>query len=219
MSGFQRVEDPQAALAWIPAEVREDGDLCGMDATGWEDDTWILHDLTVPLDTRDPEQGPRARCRWRDVVETDLTALQGMARWPPNAMHLLKDQRWPDVCIEEGTFDGESRAALLEILTAVSGPSAQCFAYFGMVPANNYDRPTVLKGALSQVASLTSDGLPQWELSPSNWWPVDRSWFVWTDYDLTATRVSGSRNLIDQVRSHTALETLDWRGPVGGGGS
>jgi hypothetical protein len=91
-----------------------------MDVTGWEDDTWILHDLTVPLDPDDPEEGPRARCRWRDLADADLIALQRSAKWPPNAMYLLKGHRWPEICIEEGTFDGESRSALLEILTAVS---------------------------------------------------------------------------------------------------
>lgn len=28
-----------------------------MDAAGWEDDTWILHDLTVPIDLADREEG------------------------------------------------------------------------------------------------------------------------------------------------------------------
>jgi hypothetical protein len=55
--GFRPVADLQAALAWIPQDIREDGDVCGMDASGWEDDTWILHDLTVPIDLADREEG------------------------------------------------------------------------------------------------------------------------------------------------------------------
>lgn len=213
--GFQLVADPEAALAWIPQDVREEGDLCGMDVPGWEDDTWILHDLTVPIDLSDREEGPRFRRRWRDVTDKDLAAVSKARGWPPNSMYLIGNLHWPDIEVEEGVFGGESLAALLDIVGELSGPDVACFAYYGMVPANEYESLTVLEGTLSAIGGLTGNEDSFWGLSPSNWWPADRSWFVWTDYDLTATRVSGSRELIETVRSHPQLETLDWQWPEG----
>ncbi|WP_051433263.1 hypothetical protein [Promicromonospora kroppenstedtii] len=215
VGGFGPVADPQAALAWIPQDVREDGVTCGMDASGWEDDTWVLHDLTVPIDLADREEGPRVRRRWHDVTDEDLAAVSKARGWPPNAMYLIRKLHWPDVEVEEGVFDGESQTALLDIVSEFSGPDVACFAYYGMVPANEYERLTVLEGTLSAIGSLTRNEDLFRGLSPSNWWPSDRSWFVWTDYDLTATRVSGSRALIEAVRSDSRLETLDWRCPGG----
>ena len=61
-----------------------------MDASGWEDDTWILHDLTVPIDLADREEGPPVRRRWRDVTDEDLAAASKARGWPPNAMYLLE---------------------------------------------------------------------------------------------------------------------------------
>ncbi|WP_285104054.1 hypothetical protein [Promicromonospora sp. MEB111] len=215
VDGFRPVVDPQAVLAWIPRDVREDGVTCGMDASGWEDDTWILHDLTVPIDLADREEGPRLRRRWRDVTDEDLPALSKARGWPPNAAYLVRNLRWPDIEVEEGVLGGESLTALLDIVGDFSGPGLACFAYYGMVPANEYERLTVLEGTLSAIGGLTRNEDLFRGLSPSNWWPSDRSWFVWTDYDLTATRVSGSRTLIEAVRSHPLLETLDWQWPGG----
>jgi hypothetical protein len=142
-------------------------------------------------------------------VDFELALLE--SRWPPNSRYLIS-QNWPAISVEEGVFDGESLGALLKILIDASGPDASCFAFYGQVPANDYDEPTVLEGSLSAISGLTR--VPEFrELSPSNWWPTDRSWFVWTDYDLTATKVSGPRTLIDRIRAHPSLETVEWQRP------
>ena len=39
---------------------------------------------------------------------------------------------------------------------------------------------------------------------------MDRSWFIWTDYDLEGTKVSGSKPLVEAIKSHPTLETVDW---------
>ncbi|HEY9264889.1 MAG TPA: hypothetical protein VIQ11_09820, partial [Mycobacterium sp.] len=165
------------------------------------------------IDLADREEGPRVRRRWRDVTSADLAAVSKARGWPPNSTY--SNLRWPDIEVEEGVFGGESLTALLDIVGEFSGPDVACFAYYGMVPANEYERLTVLEGPLSAIDGLTGNEDLFWGLSPSNWWPADRSWFVWTDYDLTATRVSGSRALIEKVRSHPQLETLDWQWPEG----
>jgi hypothetical protein len=48
-------------------------------------------------------------------------------------------------------------------------------------------------------------------LTPSNFWPSDHSWFVYTDYDLWATRVSGSQALIDALTEDGELDTIRCR--------
>jgi hypothetical protein len=52
------------------------------------------------------------------------------------------------------------------------------------------------------------DGRPG---SPSDWWPEDRSWFVHTDWVLSATKVIGSREPIDAIVSDEHLETISWQ--------
>jgi hypothetical protein len=44
--------------------------------------------------------------------------------------------------------------------------------------------------------------------SANNFWPVDKSWFVWTDFDLQGTKVSGSRGLIEALVADPELETI-----------
>ena len=47
--------------------------------------------------------------------------------------------------------------------------------------------------------------------APTNVWPEDRAWFVYADWDLWATKVSGSPSLIDALRADTILETVTLR--------
>lgn len=47
-------------------------------------------------------------------------------------------------------------------------------------------------------------------VTPEFWWPEDRAWVVWTDWDLLGSKVFGSRELIEELRRHPDLETLDW---------
>jgi hypothetical protein len=44
--------------------------------------------------------------------------------------------------------------------------------------------------------------------TPNNIWPEDRSWFVFTDADLWATKVSGSLELTKDLVQTGELETI-----------
>ncbi len=46
--------------------------------------------------------------------------------------------------------------------------------------------------------------------TPSNVWALDRSWFVLTDWDLLAPKVSGPLELIEMIESAARLETIRW---------
>jgi hypothetical protein len=47
-----------------------------------------------------------------------------------------------------------------------------------------------------------------WEDGPNLWWPDDRAWCVASEIDLPYTYVGGSRELIDAILKHPALEAL-----------
>jgi hypothetical protein len=47
-------------------------------------------------------------------------------------------------------------------------------------------------------------------VTPEFRWPEDRTCAVWTDWDLLGSKVFGSKELIEELRRHPDLETLDW---------
>ena len=44
---------------------------------------------------------------------------------------------------------------------------------------------------------------------PSNIWAADRSWFVYTDWDLWGTKVSGSAHLIGSLFADNDMEAVE----------
>jgi hypothetical protein len=67
------------------------------------------------------------------------------------------------------------------------------------------------KGTLGTLPTLLTREDYDYRFSPTNWWSADRTWFVLTDYDLQATKVSGPENLITKIRNDPFLET--WTEP------
>ena len=49
--------------------------------------------------------------------------------------------------------------------------------------------------------------------TPNNFWATDHSWFVYTDWDLWATKVSGPLTLIAALEADTELVTTLWPDP------
>ena len=67
-------------------------------------------------------------------------------------------------------------------------------------------------GMLPEASDLVVGG--GLDCTPGNLWPDDRSWFVYTDADLMATKVSGSAALIAVLEGDPHLETLRWEPPA-----
>ncbi|SCC10886.1 hypothetical protein GA0061083_2704 [Pseudarthrobacter enclensis] len=157
-------------------------------ATDWQRRTWSEMTARFPQDR--PADGPPPCFRWFPVRD-----------FPAN--------------IElpaEGSMSEEDFAELVAVLSRHS-PTPRCSLYFADVftwfadpseapvyEANLLDLPSVLKEASEDDQVFT----------PANIWPSDRSWLVYTDYDLWATKVSGSSKLINELRTNSFLETLDW---------
>lgn len=67
------------------------------------------------------------------------------------------------------------------------------------------DDDVVYELRLDEVLDLYDD--PAVPGSPMNLWPRDSTWLVYSDWDLWATKVSGSRELIAAVADDPAIET------------
>jgi hypothetical protein len=69
------------------------------------------------------------------------------------------------------------------------------------------DQPHLYSGDLNEVTSFLTK--PHFGGTPECWWPQDRSWCVYTDWDLTFTLIGGSRVLMDGCLGHPVLECIE----------
>jgi len=151
------------------------------------------------------------RVSWKEYL--DRTASQQRGRDHPPCFRWFPPGSWP-VAVEppaEGSLDDESLLSLVDVLAscAAEGLDTECLAYYAPLAAD-FDSVHLWQGPLSSVRELVDEFGGPYRSSPSNIWPRDRSWFVWTDHDLQGTKVSGTARLIEAVRAHPALETHDW---------
>jgi hypothetical protein len=108
----------------------------------------------------------------------------------------------------EGSLDREQFIALLDRLAEASrdGNRTVCTTYRCPMAVRDWpsdDRTVVVECELRELI-----GLYEYEGSgaPNNIWPTDKSWFTYTDYDLWATKVSGSPDLIARILEDDELE-------------
>jgi hypothetical protein len=94
----------------------------------------------------------------------------------------------------------------VEHLAAVTegGVRGSCFAFYAVLWNQDFEDRTVYRCELRELEHLHADPLR----GLTNLWPVDRSWFVYTDYDLCGTKVSGARDLVDRVLEDPEIETV-----------
>jgi hypothetical protein len=116
---------------------------------------------------------------------------------------------WPVSILppSEGSLDAASLFALIEVLSRHTTSEAlqNCGFYYGAVAMGG--DVSVYAGDLLDLPALVRSQRGT-QLTPNNIWPADRCWLVYTDYDLWASRVSGSQQLIDALREHGDLDTL-----------
>ncbi|BCW33091.1 hypothetical protein NtRootD5_34220 [Arthrobacter sp. NtRootD5] len=112
----------------------------------------------------------------------------------------------------EGSMSEEDFSELIDVLSRYS-PTADCSVYFANV-FSTYPDPCeapVYDTNLTKLPSLIREISEDRQVfTPANIWSSDRSWLVYTDYDLWATKVSSSSELINELRANPLLETLDW---------
>lgn len=167
-------------------------------------------DTGIPLGFVRTPGPPWQRLTWRALAERlgyelgSGTALAPCLRWFP-ASFPVNIQPPP-----EGSLDESTMHVLLDLITEHSPVDEfrDCVAFYGSAATGEFEI-AVFTGGLREVPELVK-GRHKMRGTPSNLWPADRSWFVYTDADLMATRVSGPAELIEAVEAHPALETVRW---------
>ncbi|MCD0447499.1 hypothetical protein LO763_28175 [Glycomyces sp. A-F 0318] len=176
---------------------RPDDDEEGDDEPGWP---------------ADPGRGWR-RLLWRELAERTgdpviAQHVEPQYRVPSfRAFHsvrqgdgLWETVRWPDW----GSLDRESFIRLAAILRQFSGPDTVAFAHLHFL-----EEPLaglrVLQGRLESLEALE---LVSPYHSPANLWPADRSWLLYTDWDLAGTKVYGPPELLKMIEEDAFLETV-----------
>jgi hypothetical protein len=150
---------------------------------------------------------------WHRVRWSELAARHELELFRPNVppSHLsFPFKSWP-VNIEpptEGSLDVEQFSRLVDRLAEFSaaGATTQCFAYYSPLGTNEFDDVTLFRCDLGELRHVWEND--EYEGSPSNIWPDDRSWFVYTDWDLTGTKISGTEELISSIETDDELEAV-----------
>ena len=172
-----------------------------------------LVDTGIPLGyVRTPTAPHWRRLLWRDWSARGGRTL-GDQIYPPS--YSWFDESFP-VGVRpppEGSLDQLSWDRLLEVLSRHGrGPTSVNALYSEAAPSGARQERLVFGGSLLEAAGLVEGhGLT---CTPSNLWPDDGSWFVYTDADLMATKVSGSAALIAALVDDVHLETLRWERPT-----
>lgn len=163
----------------------------------------------VPLGMSTPPGAGWSRLPWKELAARLGIELSRQPR--PPSYGWFRFGSWP-ASIQppcEGSLDSESATALVEALIrhSPSGGATRC--HFLHLPTGWWgDQPSHVMARLDSMPLFGNSS--EQPFTASNIWPDDRAWFVHTDYDLLATKVSGTANLINAIRSDPRLETLDW---------
>jgi hypothetical protein len=170
------------------------------------DDKAIL--TGIPLGrTEDPGQG-WIRLRWTDLASR-IDAPMARCGYPP-CHRWFPGPSWPANVRppSEGSLDRTALQALLEVLARYSqgGLSTPVTGYYVTMATRAWDHARVFAGRLEEVEGLYDDDAVV--ASPTNFWSSDRTWFVYTDWDLLGTKVSGSADLVDGLRDNPDLELI-----------
>ncbi|OWV74325.1 hypothetical protein ATY77_31570 [Rhizobium sp. R634] len=114
---------------------------------------------------------------------------------------------WPKRLIgpDEGNLAPLERDALISILRRHT-PPAHCFFHLWLL-ATEIMEDLVFRATLAEAAAFP-DEVPDARLTPTHWFPEDRSWLVCSDYDLTFTLVGGSELLAQDLLDSQALECV-----------
>ena len=152
--------------------------------------------------------GPHgSRIRWRDLSELLHVpyASEICLRWYDGK---LEDGCWRRFLSgpAEGNLCDEERADLVSVLKRFT-ESGECYFRFAEMPFIGTDKPLLFQSALDELGAPLKAGA--YQFSPEYWWPLDQSWCVCSDYDLTFTVVGGPMKLLSSLLRADTLECLE----------
>ncbi|MEU6973841.1 hypothetical protein AB0A71_40170 [Kitasatospora aureofaciens] len=166
---------------------------------GFADRCWVLHTLRV--DGRP--------VRWAEALAGSGRRL---ADWPFTLSYLVF--RDPVALVGEvelppiGEPDRDCLVRLVEVLARHSADGQATDCRFASAAIEDLLRPvTAHRGRLDEAVAHY-DAWPEGGQFPAHWWPSDGSWFVLTNWDLSATEVFGPPALIAELLADTGLEAV-----------
>ncbi|MEW2028938.1 hypothetical protein AB0901_00220 [Streptomyces roseifaciens] len=196
---------PSAETDWL-VKLCEDEGSTGFPPPGMPDAAWVLNAMYE----HEQGPGPVSHHQVRQAGLADGSIEPAVFHSAPDGR--AEDGSWP-VGIRpptEGSLDRETWSQLIEILQRYSpaGPDTCCLAYYNplMMRTFDFDNLHVLSGRLGDAQVLYDIDEP--DFSPSNLCPEDRSWIVYTDYDLWGTKVVGPTAPIDALVCDTEIEAV-----------
>ncbi|MEV6575735.1 hypothetical protein [Streptomyces sp. NPDC051577] len=219
---------PASETGWLAALAQDDG-LTGCEAPGRPDAAWVLGgmyergatagDSVNDSQSRDEHPGPGwERLRWAELAARigDPVVPQGLYPcfrcFPSTKGAGIRPGsiEWP----AEGSLDRPTWDQLIRFLTKHSPQEADtpCLAYYNPLIVQDFENRHVRSGRLGDAQALFDN--PDILYTPSNLWAADRSWVLYTDYDLWGTKVCGPRPLIAALLADSEIEAvrLPWAG-------
>ncbi|MGW5424100.1 hypothetical protein [Streptomyces sp. NPDC003943] len=172
-------------------------------ADGYEDRCWVLHTI---------HDGAR-RLRWREVLAGAGRRLEDWRHTPSYLVLAGIDGREHQDGPSAGEIDRDCLGRLVTLLARYSaeGPDTPCYAAQAAIEDAGAPVPARhgrLGDALAHHDLCSGRGGGGWGQFPANWWAVDGSWFVLTDWDLSATEVFGSAALVAALLADEELEAV-----------
>ncbi|MET9428947.1 hypothetical protein [Streptomyces sp. NPDC003036] len=185
-----RLEQDEALLGYEPQE-------------GFADRCWVLHTIHEGV----------VRLRWNAVLARAGRRLEDWEYTPSwrvfDGIGLADDADGPS----GGEIDRECLVRLVGLLARHSpdGLAAEC--YWAQAAIHEAGRPvTVWRGRLGEAPAFHDTACSEEGSAaahfPAQWWPLDRSWYVLTDWDLSATEVFGSPDLVAALLVDDELDAV-----------
>jgi|HubBroStandDraft_6_1064221.scaffolds.fasta_scaffold06787_2 hypothetical protein len=151
------------------------------------------------------EEAENARVSWRTLSERYGLLFHPEFN-PESFRKAFETGSWPRYLLgpAEGTLDRKTCETLISVLKPFNKEQT---VYFRFSDYLMNDQPHLYSGDLNELTSFLTK--PNFGGTPECWWPQDRSWCVYTDWDLTFTLIAGSRELVDGCLAHTMLECIE----------
>ncbi|MFF0431083.1 hypothetical protein ACFYU9_02475 [Streptomyces sp. NPDC004327] len=186
-----------------PALEAEESVLGHEPAGGYEDRCWVLH--TIHDGTR--------RLRWRTVLAGAGRHLEDWPHTPSYRVFQGIDGRDAHEGPSAGEIDRDCLVRLVAVLArhSADGRDTECHAAQAAIEDAGEPVPA-RRGRLGDAPAhhdrCSGRGDGGWGQFPANWWAADGSWFVLTDWDLSATEVFGSAALVAALLADEELEAV-----------
>jgi hypothetical protein len=147
------------------------------------------------------------RVRWEQLARRlGLQFAPTLSSW--SITRQFPGGSWPRHLIgpSEGNLGNPDRDALISILQRHTKID-RCFFHVWLLATLAWTEDLLFGGILGD-ASLFPDDVEDVRLTPTHWFPEDRSWLVCTDYDLTFTLIGGPEGLVRDLLESSEVECL-----------